>query len=186
MICEQGTRNTSKAPHQSAYRKHMGLMSFVYSIFSFTLLSKISYLHQLYVHQEPSSLLDADLRSHAAGNYTHKLIRTNLIKIWEMEKLLLCDVFTNADLSDKTESATSLAVHVFLSFDVRNLEFGGPIWIKNRKRHNARERQQREEAGLRLMVKSANTRTYRNRNHEVVDEVNSLRDNPQTRISWTS
>lgn len=41
--------------------------------------------------------------------------------------------FTNADLSDKTESATSLAVHVFLSFDFRNLEFGGPIWIKNRK-----------------------------------------------------
>jgi len=42
-----------------------------------------------------------------------------------------CDVFhvrrvTNADLSDKTESATSLADHVFFSFDV-NLEFGGPI-----------------------------------------------------------
>lgn len=34
--------------------------------------------------------------------------------------------FTNADLSDKTESATSLAAHVFFSFDV-NLEFGGPI-----------------------------------------------------------
>lgn len=54
-----------------------------------------------------------------------------------------CDVFhvrrvTNADLSDKTESATSLAAHVFFSFDV-NLEFGGPIWIKNRKKHIARK-----------------------------------------------
>ncbi|MGV7337192.1 hypothetical protein PJH59_29405, partial [Mycobacterium kansasii] len=35
----------------------------------------------------------------------------------------------NADLSDKTESATSLADHVFFSFDV-NLEFGGPIEIE--------------------------------------------------------
>lgn len=34
---------------------------------------------------------------------------------------------TNADLSDKTELATSPAFHVLLSFDVRKVEFGGPI-----------------------------------------------------------
>lgn len=94
--------------------------------------------------------------------------------------MLLCDVchvkmgFTNADLSDKTESATSLAFQVFFSFDVRNLEFGGPIWIKNRKRHNARETQQREAVSMSY----GNTRTYRNRNDEVVGEVNSFRNNP--------
>lgn len=37
------------------------------------------------------------------------------------------DSITNADLSDKTESATSFAVHVFLSFVFINCEFGGPI-----------------------------------------------------------
>lgn len=34
---------------------------------------------------------------------------------------------TSADLSDKTESTTSFAVHVLLSFDFINPEFGGPI-----------------------------------------------------------
>lgn len=34
---------------------------------------------------------------------------------------------TNADLSDKTESATSFADQVLLSFDFMNMEFGGPI-----------------------------------------------------------
>jgi hypothetical protein len=37
------------------------------------------------------------------------------------------DSITKADLSDKTESATSFAVHVFLSFVFINCEFGGPI-----------------------------------------------------------
>lgn len=60
VICGQGTRSTSKAPHQSAYRKHMGLMSFVYSNFFYCY--RRSYLHQQHVHQEPNSLLDADLR----------------------------------------------------------------------------------------------------------------------------
>lgn len=34
---------------------------------------------------------------------------------------------TNADLSDKTESATSFAAQVLLSFDFIYMEFGGPI-----------------------------------------------------------
>lgn len=33
---------------------------------------------------------------------------------------------TRADLSDRTESATSFAVHVFLSGDFIKIEFGGP------------------------------------------------------------
>lgn len=37
------------------------------------------------------------------------------------------DSITKADLSDKTESATSFAVHVFLSVVFINCEFGGPI-----------------------------------------------------------
>lgn len=44
--------------------------------------------------------------------------------------------FTSADLSERTESATSLAVHVFLSFDVRKVEFGGPIWIQRSVKDN--------------------------------------------------
>lgn len=40
------------------------------------------------------------------------------------------EVHTNADLSDKTESATSFAFHVLLSFEVKKRELGGPICTK--------------------------------------------------------
>lgn len=41
------------------------------------------------------------------------------------------EVHTNADLSDKTESATSFAFHAFFSFEVKKRELGGPICTKN-------------------------------------------------------
>ena len=37
---------------------------------------------------------------------------------------------TSADLSDKTESAISFAVHVFLLFEVKKRELSGPICMK--------------------------------------------------------
>ena len=39
-------------------------------------------------------------------------------------------IYTSADLSDKTESATSFAFQVLLSLDFMIWKFGGPIWIK--------------------------------------------------------
>lgn len=41
--------------------------------------------------------------------------------------------FTNADLSVKTDSATSLAFHVLLSLDGNRRELGGPICEQKRK-----------------------------------------------------
>jgi len=37
---------------------------------------------------------------------------------------------TSADLSDRTESATSFAFHVLLSLEVKKRELGGPICMK--------------------------------------------------------
>lgn len=51
---------------------------------------------------------------------------------------------TNAALSAKTESATSFAVHVPLSFDFKNCELGGPIWIEENKITNLHERTNRK------------------------------------------
>lgn len=48
-------------------------------------------------------------------------------KTEELGHLRQVEAITKADLSDKTESATSFAVHVVLSFVFINCEFGGPI-----------------------------------------------------------
>lgn len=46
---------------------------------------------------------------------------------------------TKADLSAKTESATSFALHVLLSFNFKNSAFGGPIWTKGWKSTNLKK-----------------------------------------------